>query len=131
MSDLLSNIGGYASLLFPLLIFADLFDDVQMYVVSEILATQSEEDRQDLFQSIQKDNIDHKEATYSAKDLKFGCCSRLKYKIKYILPSCCKKCCGRESKKEALLQEAVKRAKIMFSISSIVKNFSTTDAISK
>lgn len=41
-TDILSNLGGYWSILAVGLIFANLFDDVQMFVVSDLLATARE-----------------------------------------------------------------------------------------
>ena len=41
-TDILSNLGGYWSILAVGLIFADFFDDVQMYVVSDLLAAAKE-----------------------------------------------------------------------------------------
>lgn len=50
-SDLVSKLGGYTSVLAAFLILADLFDDVQLYVVSEMLATQAEDNRNFLLKS--------------------------------------------------------------------------------
>ena len=109
ITDILSDLGGYWSILATVLFLADLLDDVQLYVATDLVAAQESEVKTDeLKKDLPKDagSYSRRISSINQRDIdgiRLGCCSGVKYKIRRMFPFCRLGCC-RDSKSEIKIQ---------------------------